>query len=292
MLPEGGYALATTRVPARDAAPAAPALERGRGVAEIAFARASGGVTSLIHLYQEAPCRVLFPRPDPGDPPLAAVATTSGGLAGGDTIRIAIALERGAAATITTPAAEKIYRSLGPDTSVAVAVRLAAEAYAEWLPQETILFDGARLVRRLRLDLAPASRLLACESLVFGRAARGERLTRGRLFDAWSVHRDGRLLWADALALDGDIRARLDNPHAFAGAAALASVLYVGPEAARLLATARALADGAASLIGGVLLARFLGAEAAAVRSAVARCLCGLRRALGRRAGLPRLWNL
>jgi urease accessory protein len=181
---------------------------------------------------------------------------------------------------------------LGPDAAVTIALRLADEAYGEWLPQETILFDGARLCRRLTIDLTPASRLLACETLVFGRAARGERLTHGRLFETWSLRRDGRLRWTEALALDGNIRARLDDPHAFAGSAALATVLYAGPEATALLPQARALADGAASLVGGVLLARFLSADAAALRQTLAECLCGLRRALGRRAGLPRLWNL
>jgi urease accessory protein len=282
--------------PARYAVPAAapcvPALQRGRGAAEIAFARAADGTTALADLYQQTPCRALFPRPEPGDPPLAALVTTSGGLAGGDEVRIAVAWRAGAMAAVTTAAAEKIYRSLGPDAAVTVNLRLADEACGEWLPQETILFDGARLCRRLTIELAPSSRLLACDTLVFGRAARGERLTRGRLFETWSLRRAGRLLWTDALALDGDLRARLDDPHAFAGGAAFATVLYAGPEAADLLAEARALADGAASLVGGVLLARFLGADAAALRRAVAACLCGLRRALGRRAGLPRLWNL
>lgn len=280
----------------RYAAPAAlspvAVFERGHGAAEIAFARAADGATALADLYQKTPCRVLFPRPEPGEPPLAALLTTSGGLAGGDTVRIEVALGRAAAATITTAAAEKIYRSLGPDAAVAVTLRLAEEAYGEWLPQETILFDGARLCRRLIFDLAPAARLLACETLVFGRAARGERLTRGRLFETWSVRREGRLVWSDALALDGDIRARLDDPHAFAGGAAFATLLYAGPEAAALLDEARAHAEGAASLLGGVLLARFLGPDAAAVRRALAGCLCALRRALGWGAGLPRLWNL
>jgi urease accessory protein len=286
---QNGVMTGATALPA---APSAPALERGRGAAEIAFARDAAGATRLAHLYQQAPCRVLFPRPEPGDPPLAALLTTSGGLTGGDAVRIAIAWQPGAAATITTAAAEKIYRSLGPDARASVALRLAEEACGEWLPQETILFDGARLCRRLIFDLAPSARLLACETLVFGRAARGERLTRGRLFESWAVRRDGRLIWADALVLDGDIRARLDDPHAFGGGAAFATALYAGPEAAALLETARACADGAASLVGGVLLARFLGADAAAVRRALAACLSDLRRALGRRADLPRLWTL
>jgi len=282
----------STQQAVRAATSSIPAFERGRGAAEIGFACDPGGATVLAHLYQQAPCRVLFPRPEPGEPLVAALLTTSGGLAGGDTMRIEVVLQHRAAATIATPAAEKIYRSLGPDTCVSIALRLADEAWGEWLPQETILFDGARLRRRLTLDLARASRLLACEMLIFGRSARGERLTYGRLLDTWSVRREGRLLWADALLLDGDIGARLDDPHAFAGAAALATAFYAGPDAAALLPEARALADGAASLVGGVLLARFLGADAAAVRSALVRCLVGLRRALGRNARLPRLWSL
>ena len=271
-------------------------LQRGRGVAEIGFVR-SGRVTALARLYQRAPCRVLFPHAEAGEPMLAALLTTSGGLAGGDAIHIGVTADAGASCTIVSQAAEKIYRSLGPDAVVATTLVVEHGAYLEWLPQETILFDGARLKRRLTATLAPEGRLLACEMLAFGRAARGERLTNGRWFDAWEIRRGGTLAWSDAITLEDDIDATITSPFAFAGAAALATALYAGADAEHHIATARNLAEngasrGGASLIGGVLVARFLGGSAQAVRADLARYLCGMRQAVaGLPARLPRLWQ-
>jgi urease accessory protein len=270
-------------------------LERGDGAAEITFVRRDG-VNALSHLYQRTPCRVLFPQPSPGDPPLAALLTTSGGLAGGDRLRLAVTVAADAAATTTTAAAEKVYRSLGPDAQVGVALRVEAGGWLEWLPQETILFDGARLHRRVGADLAPGARLLAAETIVLGRTARGERFMRGLLHEAWRIRRDGRLVWADALRLEDDIAARLDGP-GFGGAVAVATAAYVGDDAPALLPLARSLAEdgdcrGGASLVNGVLLARFIGERADMLRRALMRYLAGVRHAAaGFPAALPRLWH-
>lgn len=271
-------------------------LQRGRGAAEITFAR-TGRITALAHLYQRTPCRVLFPNTEGSEPPVAALLTTSGGLTGGDEIRIEIVAKAGAACTIVSQAAEKIYRSLGPDAVVSTALAAEAGSYLEWFPQETILFNGAQLRRRLTVALAPEGRLLACEMVTFGRAARGERLTRGRWYESWAVRRGGALIWADAQALDGDIAATLASPFAFAGAEAYATALYVGADAAQHLGTARRLVEGGGSrsgttLVKGVLLARFLGGSAQTVRGDLMRYLCGMRQAVaGLPARLPRLWQ-
>jgi urease accessory protein len=272
------------------------ALERGNGVAEVGFA-ARGGRTVLAHLFQRTPCRVLFPRVEADDPVLAVLLTTSGGLAGGDRVRLAGSVAEGAVATLTTQAAEKIYRSLGPETRVDLSLDVADGAWLEYLPQETILFDGARLVRRSRAAVAPGGRLLAADLVIFGRSAHGEALTRGLWHDGWQVQVGGRLAWADALRLDGDIATRLAAAAGFHGAAALGTALYAGDDAPPLLETARGLAAAAAgragaTLVGGVLLARFLAPEAAVVRGDLMRYLAGLRHAA---AGLPvrlsRLWH-
>jgi urease accessory protein len=273
-----------------------PPLERGDGAAEIVFAR-RGAKTALKHLYQRTPCRVLFPDADIGDPALAVLLTTSGGLTGGDSIRINATAMAGAAATLATQAAEKLYRSLGPETCIDVTFAVEADAYLEYLPQETILFNGARLARRTHADVAPGGRLLSCEMLVFGRAAHNERLTGGSVFDGWQLRRDHKLVWADALALDGDIGARLQSPFAFAGADAMATAVYAGDDAAALMPFARKLVEsgcsrGGVTLVRGIVLARFFGAPAAAVRSDLSRYLRGFRAALGWPARLPRVWSV
>lgn len=290
---------ATSRydVPIAQADTAAPAaLQRGDGAAEIVFARRGAG-TVLAHLYQRTPCRVLFPHAERNAPPVAALLTTSGGIAGGDRVRLAVTAEAGASAVATTAAAEKIYRSLGPEARMDVALSVAAQGWLEWLPQETILFDGARLVRRVEAEVAEGGRLLAAETVVFGRAARGEVFAQGLLHEVWRVRFGGRLVWADALRLDGDIRGRLDAPAAFAGSRALATIAYVGADAAAHLLLARTLVEdescrGGASVVNGVLLARFLSARADMVRRAIARYVAGLRHAAaGLPPAMPRLWS-
>jgi urease accessory protein len=272
------------------ALPPAPRLERGDGAAEIVF-KQRGTCTVLGGLSQRSPCRVLFPSAEPGEPPLAVLLTTSGGLTGGDRLRLAIGVERGAYASVTTQAAEKIYRSLGPDVRVGVELAVAEGATLAYLPQETILFDEARLARRTLAEVAPGGRLLAAEMLVFGRAAYGEVMRRGRVFESWRVRQAGRLVWADALSLEHDITARLDNPFAFAGARALATLIYVGEAAEALLPRARALAEGAASLVSGVLIARLMGPLAQEVRERLVRLVAGLCEAIGLSCALPRVWQ-
>ncbi|HTP84574.1 MAG TPA: urease accessory protein UreD [Alphaproteobacteria bacterium] len=270
------------------------ALERGDGAAELAFAGRGPG-NGLRHLYQHDPCRVLFPRAEPGHPPTAVLLTTSGGLTGGDRLRLSFAAREGAAATITSQAAEKIYRALDGECRIDIAIDVG-NAWLEWLPQETILFDGARLARRTTLAATAESRLLASEMLVFGRTARGESYTSGFLHDSWRITRDGRLVWVDALTLEGDIAAALARPAAFDGARAVATAVYVATDAAAHLDTARALLEpaeswAAATVVNEILLARFVGRDAASVRRDLIGYLCGLRRAAGGwPARLPRVW--
>ena len=268
----------------------APAHQRANGRVELVLGAAPGGAR-LRHLFQAAPLRALFPATDPGDPTLGALVNVAGGLAGGDASATQLELERDARFTATTPAAEKIYRSLGAETRIATELRIGEEACCEWLPQETILFDGARLQRRIDIALAPGARLLAAEMLVLGRAARGETLIQGTVLDRWRIRGAGRLVWADSLRID-DPAVALGTRFAMSGAGALATLLLAAPDAAAHRASARDLADGAASLVApGLLVARWMG-EASAVRAALGSAIMALRQdAFGHPARLPRLWR-
>jgi urease accessory protein len=175
---------------------------------------------------------------------------------------------------------------------------VGAGGWLEWLPQETILFAECRLDRRLRLDVAGGGRAMAGEILVFGRRARGERTRSGLVRDAIEVRRDGRLAWADALHLEGDYGAVLDSPAGFAGAAAAATFVYAGPDGGGRLRTARGLleADGVrtgATVVNGVLVARWLAGEPRRLRAAFGHFWAGFRAAAGSLpALLPRLWEV
>ncbi|WP_158045834.1 urease accessory protein UreD [Skermanella pratensis] len=273
------------------------------GAARVRFEHRAG-TTRLANLYHHDPLRVLFPNPRVGDLPIATLVTTSGGLVGGDRLDIAIEIGPGASALVTTQAAEKIYRSTGADVQVSADVTVGPDGWLEWLPQEAILFDGARLRRATTLGLAGSARLMAGELLVFGRIARGERFTRGLARDAWEVRRDGRLVWADALHLDGDIGSILDHPACFRGATAYGTILYAASDAARHLDAARGMINtvvseappgvlAAATCLDGMLVIRWLGDRAHHVRRAYACFWAGFRaHVAGLPARLPRLWDV
>lgn len=270
------------------------------GAAEVRYAR-KGGVTRLQHLYQRDPLRVLFPASEDPAMPVAVLVNTSGGLVGGDRLAIAATVGDGAAALLTSQAAEKVYRSTGRDCRVDVDLTVGAGARMEWLPHETILFEGARLRRRIGADVAPRGRLMAAELLVFGRTARGERLTRGLARDAWEIRRQGRLVWADALHLDGDLAHAIANPAGFAGAVACATFVYAADDAAERIELARGLLPAndegglrsGATIVNGVLVVRWLAREAFALRTAFAAFWVAFCRPAGvGTGGMPRLWAI
>ena len=273
-----------------------------KGVAEIGFAR-SGGVTRLTHLYQRDPLRVLFPTPAVGDPPLAVLLTTSGGLVGGDRLDIDIRLAEDAAAHLTASAAEKVYRSTGPTTAVRQTLSVASGATLEFLPLETILFDGARLWRETTVELGRDAGFLGGDILVFGRRARGERFTKGFLREVWQVRREGNLVWGDAVHLEGDIAQIIDHPACFDGAAAFATLILApfGRDPRSFLDRARSLqssgsAEGLRSgvtAIAGLVVARWLAADTAVLRDAYIDLACHFRReAMGLAPRLPQLWHI
>ncbi|MCG5239106.1 urease accessory protein UreD [Azospirillum doebereinerae] len=268
------------------------------GAATVRFEHRHGD-TRLATLYHHDPLRVLLPTPRRDDLPIAVLATTSGGMVGGDRMDIDLSVGPGARALVTTQAAEKVYRSTGEDCRIDTRVTVEAGGWLEWLPQEAIVFEGSRLRRLTRIDVAPDARLIAGEMLVFGRAAFGETVTRGLIRDAWEVFRDGRALWADALHLDGDIAETLNHPAGFGGAAACATLLHAAPDALRHRDALRALVEAAeGARVGvtgfdGLLVVRILGGDARAVRRTYAALWSGLRaEAAGLPTRLPRLWEV
>jgi urease accessory protein len=270
------------------------------GAAEIGLARRDGR-TRLIHLFERDPLRVLFPVPEPGDPLQAVLVTTSGGLVGGDRLDIAIRLGGQAVAHVTASAAEKIYRSLGPTTVIHQSLTVAADGALEFLPPETILFDGARLRRETVVELAPGAAFLGGDLVIFGRRARGERFTRGLLREVWEIRRGGELVWGDALHLDEEIAASVDDPACFAGAAGFATLILApgNGEVQSHLVGARAVQSvakgglrAAVTAVKGLLIGRWLAADALILRRAYGD-LAGHWRAvaLGLPPRLPALWH-
>jgi urease accessory protein len=170
-------------------------------------------------------------------------------------------------------------------------ITVGAGGAAEWLPQETILFDRGAVDRRLEVELTDDAWFLGVESLVFGRAAMGERVTQGRLRDLIRIRRNGHLLLHDAIRLEGAVDAALQRAAVGNGARAVATLVHVAPNAEAALGAMRAaLADTpvecAASAWNGMLVARFLAPDGAVLRRTVIAALAVLRAP----RPLPRVW--
>jgi len=279
-----------------DAACLSDAATLQRAVGELRVdVRRREGRTALAGLRQAGCLKARFPRPE--DPGWLSVVTlnTSGGIAGGDRLDSSFRLESDARATIAAQAAERFYRALPDSAPSRVRTRIvgADSSKAEWLPQETILFDGCSLDRGLQIELADNASFLGVETLVFGRGAMGETVRQARLRDAVCIRRDSRLLLTDAIRFDGDVSALLGHPAIAAGAKAMATLWYVARDAAATLETVRAAfvqtaraVECGASAWDGMLVARILAVDAASLRSQVVAALRVLRGA----RPLPRVW--
>ncbi len=246
------------------------------------------GVTRRGNLHESGSLRVRFPSPE-GDGLSGVFVNTAGGIAGGDRFDIDVAAGEGARLTLTTAAAEKVYRAPGPAAQLNIALKAEAGSQLCWLPHETILFDRARISRRIDIDLAEDAQLLLCEIVVFGRAAMGERMLHGEFIDRWRLRRAGKLVFAETIRLDGDIGAKLAQAPIANGGVAIGTALIVpGDEA--LVERIREAAGSFGGEVGisawnGFAMARFCAQDAARLRA-------DMMSVLGRasRVPLPRLW--
>jgi len=259
---------------------------RNRAAGRLALSVASrAGTSRRERIYEDGPLRARFPSSGP-DGLEAVIVNTAGGIAGGDRHDIDIALRAGARLTVTTAAAEKVYRSLGPDSEISVKLRVEADAHLSWLPQETILFDRARLSRRIEADLAEGASLLMAEALVFGRSAMNEAVEEGALADRWRVRLGGRLLFAEGLRFNSAIARTLAEPAAAAGGVAAATVLAI-PGDDGMIERARAVTfhgEVGVSCWNGLAAARLCAKDGADLR----RDLAAVVTAFG--GALPRIW--
>ena len=244
-------------------------------------------ITRRRHLHESGSLRVRFPSPE-AEGLSAVFVNTAGGVAGGDRFEIEITAGEGSRIALTTAAAEKVYRAEGPAAELEITLKAAARSHLSWLPQETILFDGARLSRRIDIDLAESASLLLAEIVVFGRIAMGERMLHGELVDRWRLWRGDKLVFAETVRLDGNIGEKLAKTAVANGGVAVGTALMVpGDEA--LVERVRELSSSFGGEVGisawnGFAMARFCAQDAAKLRADMITVL----RATG--SALPRLW--
>jgi urease accessory protein len=188
---------------------------------------------------------------------------------------------------VVTQSCEKVYRSDDESADVQVALDVRDGGALDWLPQETILFDNARLKRTLHATLAPTVQFLALEAVILGRRAMGETVRVGALQDRWRVWRGGRLIFADNFKLNGDVSDLTGRKALLNGAGGFASLLCVADQVERRLGDVRDSLKGAGGASGfdGRLFCRILAPDGMALRAALTSVLA----ALGRDPP-PRIW--
>ncbi|MBR0756188.1 urease accessory protein UreD [Bradyrhizobium jicamae] len=269
------------------AASATFAANRAQGAVRFAV-RVKDGATRRGDLHESGSLRVRFPSPE-GEGLSAVFVNTAGGVAGGDRFDIGIEAGEGSSLTLTTAAAEKVYRAPGPAAQLTIALKAEAGAHLAWLPQETILFDRARIQRRIDIDLAEDATLLLCEIVVFGRAAMGETVQHGEFVDRWRMRRGGKLVFAETIRLDGEIGAKLARPAIANRGTAIGTALIVpGDEA--VVERIREASESFRGEVGisawnGFAMARFCAQDAGRLRADMMTVL-----ARASTVPLPRLW--
>ncbi len=261
------------------------------------------GKTQIIHSQMEAPLKVQRPfYPEEGICH-SVVLHTAGGIVGGDCNHLSFHLQPNAQALITTATASKIYRSDGVPARQSMQMQVDADACLEWLPQETIVFDGAIFRQDLQVELAMGAKWLGWEITRFGRTARGERFLNGDWKSYTEVWQQGSPLWIDRQWLPAGAKI-IDSPHSLAGQPIVGSLAWIGqtvePEIvqkARFLWQKHCITDSLSQ--GGVtclptgLLCRYRGSSTTEVRNWFTDVWQLLRSSfLGRSACPPRVWQL
>jgi urease accessory protein len=260
-----------------------PRLQRAEGEGRLWV---EGRESRLTRLYQSGSAKIRFSRPE-GAGREAVLINTSGGLTGGDRLSWGASVGADARCQVVTQACEKVYRSVDGPAVIRTDLSVGAGGHLEWLPQETILFNGADLDRRFDVTIEPGGRFLAVEGVLLGRAAMGETRIRALLRDRWRVQWGKRLIFADDLRFD--IRpSTVGRAAILREARAFALVLLVAEDAPAHLEAVRAHAGphGGASAWDGKLVCRLAEADGLALR----RRLLDVMSALRNGAPPPRLW--
>jgi len=272
-------------------------LGRAEGAVSLDVALRAGQ-SRIVTVGQAGCLKLRFPRVDPASPLEAIMVNISGGIVAGDHLRTAFAVGAEAALCVSSQAAERCYRARQEDRPATIRTHLtvAERGRLEWLPQETIVFDEARLDRVLQIDMESSARLLAVEALAFGRIASGEVVRLLSLRDQIRIVRDGRPIFDSRMMWSGPVGTAWQRDGLAAGASHVATVLHVAPDASRALEAVRSLiahhavpgVRAAASCWNGMLVVRLLSRQDLPHRALLVKLLCCLRDM----KPLPRVWQL
>jgi urease accessory protein len=268
---------------------AEPVAQSWRAELELEF-EARGARTVLAGRRHDGPLVVQKPLYPEGEGVCHAIVVhPPAGVAGGDELFLDARCGGGAHALLTTPGAGKWYRSSGPWASQRLAFDVSGAL--EWLPQETIVFDGARARLETEIRLQGDARYLGWEILCLGRTGAGEKFSRGELRLSTKLYRDGRLLWLERGRLEGG-GALLESPAGLQGRPVCGTLVAASAFPMIDLAACREVESLAVTQLPGVLVARYLGDSSEAAKRALREAWTILRPSLfGRDAQAPRIWS-
>jgi len=271
-------------------------LQRAEGSCRIVLSGSERG-TRVMDVFQQSPIRVLFPGTRGAAVEEAVFVNTAGGIAGGDRLEYSVTVLANASIAVTSQAAEKVYRALNEPARIATKLNVSEGAKLAWLPQETIVFNRARISRETEVELASGAQLLALEWLLLGRAAHGEEMGSGQITDSWRVKRDGRLIWGDTFRATNEIFPHLGRKALLSDCKAIATLLYFGPNLDITLEILRDLAtslgcSSAATLVSGLMIVRFAATASSDLRLALRTVLQLFGRELGPGPfRVPKMWS-
>lgn len=277
-------------------APADADLQRADGSGRVVLIGSPAG-TRIVDLYQRSPIRIMFPNPDGAAIDEAVLINTTGGVAGGDLLEYGVTALGNASIAVTSQAAEKVYRALNEPARLVTRLKACEAARLAWLPQETILFNWARLSRETEIELSPGAELLALEWLALGRAAHGEQMVGGHITDSWRVKKDGRLIWADSFRVTDDVFPHLHRKALLANCTAVGTLIYFGPSLDARLEFLRDVARSlschcAVTSVGGLIIVRFAAEAPYDLRLALHSLLQQFSRELGPGPfRVPKMWS-
>jgi urease accessory protein len=271
-------------------------LQRSNGCGRIVLSGLENG-TRVENIFERSPIRIRFPRTGEGAIKEAVIINTGGGVAGGDHLECSVTALPGTSLAVTSQAAEKVYRALSETATVVTRLEARGSAKLAWLPQETIVFNRARMHRTTEIEVAADAELLALEWLVLGRAAHGEVVVGGTITDNWRVKKEGRLIWADSFRINDEVFPHIHRKALLSGCNAIATLIYFGRSPEKRLEflreIGRSLACNAAStLVGGLIVVRLAASDSFALK----RALSSLLEQFGPEIGgapfqAPKMWS-
>jgi urease accessory protein len=271
-------------------------LQRSEGFARLVLAGSAHG-TRIVDVFQRSPIRIMFPGIRGAPVEEAVVVNTAGGIAGGDRLESAVTLLANASLRVTSQAAERVYRALSAPALIDTRLKIGDAAKLAWLPQETIVFNGARMRRNTEIEISAGAELLALEWLVLGRAAHGEEVVGGEIIDGWQVKMGDRLIWADRFRAVDEVFPRLRSRALLADFRAIGTLVYFGPDAQARVQLMRDLASQlqchcVTTMVSGLMIARLAARAAAELKAGLREILLqfGRMRAQGP-FRIPKMWS-